>query len=172
MIMNDTSKSVKEPTFNSSFPKTPPPDIGYFFTPNDATVANDLWAYQLKFNRRGKPDSIERKPPKPLIHLSTNAPDKDGNGIPEIIADGKAQCNIMASIRDNNGSILTSYDGSVTFRTTGGVLFDRDVKCKKGVAKTTLRSVEETLTPKITATAPGCIPGEIDIEFIFETVFR
>lgn len=172
MIMNDTSNKLKEPTFTSSFPKNPPPDIGYFFTPNDATIANELRAYQLIFNKRGKPESVERKPPKPFIHLSTDARDRDGNGIPEIIADGKQQCYITASVRDQSGSLLTYFAEPVTFKTTGGVLFDREVKCKNGVAKTTLRSVEETLTPTITATAPGCVPGDIEIEFVLETVFK
>ncbi|GEM_PF-3584980 len=172
MIMNDTSTKLKEPTLKSSYPKNTPPDIAYFFTPNDATIANELWAYKLKFNKRGKAESVERKPPLPYIQLSTDAPEKDGHGIPEIVADGKQQCNITASVRDHNGSILTHFREPVTFKTTGGVLFDREVKCKNGVAKTTLRSVEETLTPTITATAPGCVLGEMEIEFVLETVFK
>ena len=172
MIMNDTSNSVQEPTFKSSFPKNPPEGVGYYYTPNDATIANELWTYRLLFDSRGKPVSIERKPPRPYIRLSSDATDRDGNGVPEIIADGKAQCNITASVRDSNGDVLTSFDGMVTFRTTGGVLFDREVKCVNGEARTALRSVEETLTPRITAAAPGCITGGMDIEFVFETVFR
>jgi len=172
MIMNDTSNKLEEPTVKSSFPKNPPADIAYFYTPNDATIANELWAYQLIFNKRGKAEAVERKPPRPSIHLSTDAEDRDGSGIPQIIADAKQQCNITASVRDHNGSILTHFGESIRFKTTGGVLFEREVKCKNGVAKTTLRSVEETLTSTITATAPGCVPGDIEIEFVLETVFK
>ncbi len=171
MLMNDSSGKVKEPTFQSSYPENAPSDVNYFFTPNDASIANQLWAYHLIFNKSGKPESIDRKPAKPFIQIKTDAADKDGNGIPEIIANGKDQCAITASVRDHNGSLMTHFDGMITFRTTGGVLFERDVMCKNGVAKTTLKSVEETLTPIITASSLGCIPGEIEIEFVLETVF-
>jgi hypothetical protein len=40
------------------------------------------------------------------------------------------------------------------------------VKCKNGVAKTTLQSVKETLTPTITAFSDGIRVGEIKVEFV------
>ena len=172
MIGNDTSKKIKEPTLQSSFQNDPPSHTGYFYAPNDAAIANEIWAYRLVFNSRGKPESIERKPPLPVIHISTDANLRGGDAIPEMIANGKEQCNITASVRDQGGSLATHFDGTVRFRTTGGVLFDKEVKCRNGVAKTTLRSVEETVTAKVTASAPGCVPGEIEIDFVLETVFK
>ncbi len=172
MIGNDSSNKIKEPTIKSSYQNDPPAHTGYYYTPNDAAVANELRAYRLVFNSRGKPESLERKPPLSVIHISTDPKHKGTKDVPEMIANGKDQCSITASIRDRSGSLATHFDGKVRFRTTGGVLFDREVKCKNGVAKTTLRSVEETVTAMVTASAPGCLPGEMEIEFVVETVFK
>lgn len=171
MLLNDSSGNIKEPTLKSSFPVNPPKDINYFFTPNDAFIANQLWAYQLMFDTKGKPETIERKTPKLHIQMKTDAKDNDANGIPDIIANGKDQCTITASIRDTNGSLITHFNGKVTFKTNAGVLFDRDVECRNGVAKTTLKSTEETITSTITSHAEGCMEGKIDVDFVLETVF-
>jgi hypothetical protein len=102
----------------------------------------------------------------PYIDLSIDAKDHDGDGIPEMKADGKSKVTITASIRDEEGGIVTNASNQIHFLTTGGVLSDRMVKCKNGVAKTTLQSVKETLTPTITAFSDGIRVGEIKVEFV------
>jgi hypothetical protein len=102
----------------------------------------------------------------PYIELSVDAPDHDGDGIPEMKADGKSNVTITASIRDEEGKVLTRASNNIHFLTTGGVLSDRIVKCKNGVAKTSLQSVKETLTPTITAFSDGVQKGEIKVEFV------
>ena len=167
LILNDTSGKIKGPTIQSSFPSFKViPNMSGFEVPDDDRIANELYRYELKSGARGRPAGLVRKTPSSIIELSTDAKDQDGDGIPEIRADGTAQATITASIRDVNGRLLTSASNLVRFETTGGRLSDRNVKCKKGVGKTTLQSVKETLTPVITAYSDGCKLGQIKIAFL------
>ena len=81
-------------------------------------------------------------------------------------ADGKSIVTITASIRDEEGKVLTTANNDIHFLTTGGVLSDRVVRCRSGVAKTTLQSVKETLTPTIIAFTEGVRKGEMKVEFV------
>ncbi len=166
-IFSDTSGELIEPTLKGSFPgQKIIPNIGGFTVPNDERIANELYRYELKFNASGEPIEISPKQPQPHLELSTDIPDRDRNGIPELKADGKSKATITASIRDSTGKLITNANNDVHFETTGGVILKRLVKCKNGVAKTTLQSVHETITPKITAYSESCKKGTIKIEFI------
>jgi hypothetical protein len=137
-----------------------------FEVDDNETVANEIYKYELKFSSSGEPKDLVKKPILPYIDLSIDAKDHDGDGIPEMKADGKSKVTITASIRDEEGGIVTNASNQIHFLTTGGVLSDRMVKCKNGVAKTTLQSVKETLTPTITAFSDGIRVGEIKVEFV------
>jgi hypothetical protein len=142
------------------------PDLMEFHVPDDENVANQIFKYDLKFSSGGAPKELVKKAALPRIDLAIDAPDNDGDGIPEMKADGKSRITITASIRDEEGKIVTNANHIIHFLTTGGVLSDRTVKCKSGVAKTTLQSVKETLTPTITAFSEGIRTGEIKVEFV------
>ena len=142
------------------------PNLMEFAVPDDETVANEIYKYEIKFSSSGEPKEIVKREKLPFIDLSIDAPDHDGDGIPEMKADGKSIVTITASIRDDEGKIVTSAKNDVHFLTTGGVLSDRIVKCKNGVAKTTLQSVKETLTPTITAFTDGVRTGKMQVEFV------
>jgi hypothetical protein len=142
------------------------PNYMEFSVPDDEMVANEIYKYELKFSSSGAPKEIVKKDTLPFIELSADAPDNDGDGIPEIKADGKSVVTITASVRDEEGKIITSAKNEIHFLTTGGILSDRIVKCKNGVAKTTIQSVKETLTPTITAFTEGIQKGEMKVEFV------
>lgn len=166
-IITNNSGQVIEPTLKGSFPDQKIiPNVGAFTVKNNENIANELYKYELKFNRAGEPIGLEPKPPQPHIELSTDRPAKTRNGTPELKADGKSKLKITASICDHNGELMDEADTDIHFETTGGILLKRLVKCKNGVAQTTLQSVHETITPKITATSEGCKKGTIQIEFV------
>ncbi len=165
MIINDSSGRIQQPSKRSTLKKLIP-NIGTYVAPDDLSVANEIYKFQLKFDKRGNPVGIEKKPPKPRIELSTDAPDHDNDGVPEIPADGESRATITANIRDHTGNLLTDVVKEISFETTGGILLERNVKTVNGVARTTLQSVRETLIPEIIATAEGCIDGSVKIEFV------
>jgi hypothetical protein len=142
------------------------PNLMEYILADDETTANEIYKYEIKFSSSGEPKELVRKESLPIIELSIDAPDHDGDGIPEMKADGKDVVTITASIRDEEGKIVTSARNDVHFLTTGGILSDRVVRCKNGVAKTTLQSVKETLTPTITAFTDGVQTGKIQVEFV------
>ncbi len=142
------------------------PNLMEFIVPDDEAVANEIFKYEIIFSSSGEPKELVKRESLPFIDLSIDAPDHDGDGIPEMKADGKSTVTITASIRDEEGKIVTSAKNEVHFLTTGGLLSDRIVKCKNGVAKTSLRSIEETITPTITAFSDGVRTGKIQIEFV------
>ena len=167
MVTMDNSGLIRKPTMKDVLRTDRiKPDLQEFHVDDDENVANEIYKYEIKFNSSGAPKELVRKPTLPRIELAIDAPDHDGDGIPEMRADGKSTITITASIRDEEGKILTRAGNEIHFLTTGGVLSDRTVKCKNGVAKTTLQSVKETLTPTITAFSDGIQTGEIKIEFV------
>lgn len=168
MVSQDTSGLASSQSFKNIM-RTDKinPNLMEFIVPDDEGVANQIYKYEIKFSHSGEPKELVRKETLPYIDLSIDAPDHDGDGIPEMKADGKDRVTITASIRDEEGKIITNAKNDVHFLTTGGVLSDRVVRCKNGVAKTTLQSVKETLTPTITAFTDADVrKGEIKVEFV------
>jgi len=167
MVAQDTSGLAPTQSIKKAMRgETLDPNIMEFIVPDDETVANEVYKYDLIFSSSGVPKEMARKETLPYIELSIDAPDNDGDGIPEMKADGKSEVTITASIRDEEGKLVTSAKNAIHFLTTGGVLSDRIVKCKNGVAKTSLQSVKETLTPTITAFSEQVQKGEIQVEFV------
>jgi len=167
MVSQDNSGLTAKPTMKNVLRKdSGSTNLMEFEVDDNATIANEIYKYELKFSSSGEPKDLVRKPILPYIELSIDARDHDGDGIPEMKADGKSKVTITASVRDEEGKVVTNASNLIHFLTTGGVLSDRTVKCKNGVAKTTLQSVKETLTPTITAFSDGIREGEIKVEFV------
>jgi hypothetical protein len=167
MVGQDNSGLIRKPSMKNILRSDRlDPNLMEFHIPDDETVANEIFKYDLTFSSSGNPKELVRKGALPYIELSIDAPDHDGDGIPEMKADGRSKVTITASIRDEEGKVVTRAGNDIHFLTTGGVLSDRIVRCKSGVAKTTLQSVKETLTPTITAFSDGVRKGEIKVEFV------
>ncbi|WP_455392321.1 Ig-like domain-containing protein [[Eubacterium] cellulosolvens] len=167
MISQDNSGLTGKPSMKNIIrAENINPNLMDFYVEDDITIANEIFKYELKFSSSGEPKQLVKKPHLPYVDLSIDARDHDGDGIPEMKADGRSKVTITASIRDEEGKIVTNASNEIHFLTTGGVLSDRTVKCKNGVAKTTLQSVKETLTPTITAFSEGIREGEIKVEFV------
>ncbi len=122
---------------------------------------------------KGKVDTVELEPRfRGSVTLSTDAQDRDGDGKPELPADGKTSATVRATLQDRKGKPLTNYPDPVRFRVTRGTLGQREVKAKKGVAETAVASSVETTECEVTATAPGLKPGRLTLEFIPVDEFR
>jgi hypothetical protein len=167
LILNDSSGNVPQPTIRTTFPtERTVPNIGYYIAPDDELVANEISKYMLRYDSRGNPKGLVRKPAKPYIHLSTDASDYDADGISEIIADGKDTATIVASIRDETGRVIADKSYMVRFATSGGILSAKAVRSETGIAKTVLTSVPETIRVTVTASANGCYSGKLELDFI------
>jgi hypothetical protein len=99
------------------------------------------------------------------ILLETNADDQDGDGLPDLAADGESQIEIAASTFQENGELETK-PVRILFRTTAGSLSKRFVESSDGRATVTLTAGRETVQVAVTAEAEGFAPGRILLEFI------
>jgi len=106
------------------------------------------------------------------VTLSTDAKDHDGDGVPELPADGQSTARITAKLTELTGGRPPSRSVQITFRTSRGMLSQRRVQAREGMAEIELRSVAETTAARITATADGYEAGDLTIEFIPEQEFR
>jgi hypothetical protein len=100
------------------------------------------------------------------ISLTTDAPDWDGDGKPELPADGKSATIIRASLRDVAGKVMEDQPVSVRFRVTRGSLSAREAATKNGLAEVKLTSAPETTECRVLAMAPGFETQSLILEFI------
>jgi hypothetical protein len=113
------------------------------------------------------PAIVEKKelPPSPKLELSTTAKDTDGDGLPELPANGKSKTSITATLRSAEGEVL-DQPVTVLFRTSAGALSHRSVTAAKGKAKVSLTSSLETVEANVTASAEGFEPANLVLEFV------
>ncbi len=132
-------------------------------------IASDLEVAPENVTVAGSSDQlriIERpKQVHPRLVIATDATDEDGDGLPEIEANGRSTASIEVTTRTAAGEPMTD-EVAVTFRTTAGRLSARTVTTKKGTAAVRLTSTRETVLAQVTATAPGFAPARIQLEFV------
>jgi hypothetical protein len=121
----------------------------------------------------GKIQGLKARPIfKGKIVLSTDALDRDGDGRPELPADGASGSQIMATIQDLKGKTIQKAPAIIKFRTSRGLLSKREVETKDGVAEIALKSVAETTMALISATSDGFETGKLEVEFIPTEEFK
>lgn len=117
----------------------------------------------------GAPDQlriVERpREVRPVLVLTTEAKDDDGDGLPEIEANAKSAATIHVTVQTPDGEPIED-EVPVTFRTSAGRLSARTVTTKKGSATVRLTSSRETVLAQVVATAPGFEPGHLEFEFV------
>lgn len=105
------------------------------------------------------------------ILLSTDAKDQDGDGKPELPADGKWSAKLFVTIVDNNDKPIKNKIVKVDFKTALGSLSKRSVETKNGLAEVELISSKDTAESRIIATSVGYRTSVMILEFIPSTEF-
>ena len=100
------------------------------------------------------------------IVLEANQPDRDGDGKPEVAADGSSAVDITALLVDRDGQPATKESVPIRFAVTRGSLAARDVSSRNGQARISWRSPAETVVARISATAEGFEQAALVVEFI------
>lgn len=147
----------REASLDELYPDYEKSNLASVHFPDDARyMAYGADAWRLRKDESGVVTGIERLP---SLSLSCDAADNDGDGIPDIPADGSSVANVTAKTSDG-------ADVEVTFRTTRGSLGERTVHTAKGLAAVSLRAAVETVAAIVTATAPGYRPARLNLEFL------
>jgi hypothetical protein len=110
---------------------------------------------------------IVAKPPEPaaLLKISSTAKDADGDGVPELTANGKDKATItVEAIRPDGAPVAEPIP--VTFRTTAGRLSARVVELEEGKAEVQLTAGRETVAVTVTAAAPGFADARLELELV------
>jgi hypothetical protein len=158
----------REPTMEELYPNEDPQTLGFFHVEDSAKLAmagKEYW--QFKLDEKGVPAGIERKPSPPAIQLSSDAPDTDGDGTPELPADGQSAVTITAELREAGfqGKRIVR-DVPLVLKTTAGTLSQRFVLAQKGIATVTLTTSRETVAVTVTASAEGFTAGSLTFELL------
>jgi hypothetical protein len=98
--------------------------------------------------------------------LTTDLPDLDGDGTPELPADGRASVRIKVQVLDEGGRALRTNPPQVKVQTSRGTISKRMLKLDRGAGEVELRTVQETTPVQITATASGYESASLTLEFI------
>jgi hypothetical protein len=155
----------REPTLEELYPNADRTKLGYLYVEDSPKYALRPDSWQFKVDENGVPVGIERKPTPPRIDLTTDTPDTDDDGLPELVADGKSKATIMAELKDATGKLF-EQDLMLTFRTTGGTLSTRKVMTKGGKVTLELTSSVETISVTVSASAEGVNDGSLSFEFM------
>jgi hypothetical protein len=105
--------------------------------------------------------------PEPLLTLLlvSSAEDNDGDGFPELPADGKSQTTIGVFLRNSKGQpVLDPVE--VHFRTSAGALSHRKVIARGGKADIKLTASQDTVMANVRVSAKGFEAAELTFEFL------
>ncbi|MCE7989153.1 MAG: hypothetical protein DYG89_48990 [Caldilinea sp. CFX5] len=155
----------REPTIEELYPNADHTEWGYLYVTDSLKYAANMEGWQFKLDDQGAPIGLEKKAPPLRIKLTTDAPDTDGDGLPEVVADGQSKATITAELRDIHGKVVPQTI-PFTFRTTGGALSSRKVTAIAGRALVELTAALETVSVTVRATAEGAEEGSLVLEFI------
>jgi hypothetical protein len=146
-----------------------PPDSDDLASRGERAVPSTLDLPPFRVEVHGFPDRptvVEIAAPAagPAIVLTTSAEDRDGDGIPDLPANGRSRVTITATLQDQAGNVVAE-PVEVYFRTSAGTLSHRSVTTEEGQASVRLTSSRETVTAAVSATAAGYTPARLELEF-------
>ena len=99
------------------------------------------------------------------IALTSDHPDRDGDGWPELPADGTSVARIKATVVGPDGKPIKEKT-RIAFKVTRGTLSARAVDAKDGAAEVEWRSPTETVRARIIAHAEHFQEASLTLEFI------
>jgi hypothetical protein len=157
--------TMREATVEELYPNTDRSKLGFVYVEDSPKYSMNPEGWQLKFDQNGEAIGIERKPNLPKVFLATNAIDTDGDGMPELPADGQSKAVIRAQVKDSQGQLIQG-DLLLDFRTTGGTLSARKVPTQTGQATVELTASLETVQVTVTVSAEGVTENSVTFEFM------
>ncbi|HEX2898146.1 MAG TPA: hypothetical protein VHS96_00350 [Bacteroidia bacterium] len=164
--------TMREYTLEELYPNWDHSKYGVFYvedTPKYAVQQHAHW--QLKIDKSGTPVGIEYRP-RLTLKLSTNAPDTDGDGIPEILVKelggtSRPAETVEITVQVMDGQKEAKSKEPVKLSVTGGTLSSRYLDMsKRGLAKVALTASHETVTITVTASAPGMDSATMKFEVL------
>lgn len=154
----------REVTMAELYPNLSPDEYGFFYVEDSPKYHLNPTHWQFKLDKKGVPIGIEHKP-TPTIVLTTDAPDEDKDGLPELKADGQSKARIKIQVMDGQKPLKKEVDLKAS--TTGGRLNSRMIKTNKsGAAAIDLQSITETVTITVTVTGEEMHSGSITFELM------
>jgi hypothetical protein len=147
-----------------------PVNTGDLARSGSTVVSSDLTLRPDEVSVKGFPEEprivvADPKPPAATLTLSSTATDDDGDGIPELRANGKDNTTITVDASLPDGKPVVD-PVSITFRTTAGRLSARVVDLEDGKATVQLTAGRETVAVTVTAQAPGFADALLQLEFV------
>lgn len=134
----------------------------------ESIASIDPWRHRIEGKvKESKIEDLRIQPRfQGKIVLSTDAEDRDGDGLPELPADGSTSTKVRASIYDPRERLVTEKPVKVKFRVSRGTISRREVQTEDGVADVEFTSAAETTQSRIIATATALESDAMLFEFI------
>jgi hypothetical protein len=155
----------REPTLAEIYPNADHSQWGTVFVKEAIKYAVPLEELQLKLDQTGTPIGVERKPKPPQIELTTTAIDADGDGMPELVADGQSKATITIEIKAADGQLIQE-EVPLSLSTTAGALSARRIATVNGRATVEFTSSVETVTATVTVVSDRVQSAAITFEFM------
>jgi hypothetical protein len=115
-------------------------------------------AFHFVHDEHGAVVGIEHNPP---VRLSCDLPDADGDGRPELLADGQSVATITATLAEPKAGVEVSFD------VNRGLLSHKTATTDEtGSATVRLRSIAETVLVRVTANAEDHRATELRLELV------
>jgi hypothetical protein len=178
------SGKLREYELGELYPNADPEKVGYFYLKDSPKFAMDPNTWQWTLGKKGVPIGIEYKPMLALA-LSTNCPDRDGDGRPEITLRRATSGTMGVSgmlLRNNpeeyaeirvqimDGIKTSGTVADIRLSATGGILESRILSTNgSGFVMTTLHPAFTTNEITVTARAEGMREAKITFEVFLDT---
>lgn len=155
---------VRDYTLEELYPNLAPEEYGCFFVEDSPRYVMNPTHWKFKLDKNGVPIGIEHKPTLAL-KITTDAEDTDGDGMPELKADGSSKAKLTVKVYD--GAKVKKTTAQIKLSTSGGRLDQRifDLKNKSQLT-TYLTSTTETITITVTASAEGMHSDSLTFELM------
>ena len=155
----------REATLEELYPDAYHSKMGAIVVKDSPKYSMDPTAWRFSTNEKGEVTGIERKPSPPKISLSTDAKDTDGDGLPELKADGKSKATIAIEIHNPKGELVKKAV-KLRINTTSGRLSARRLTTKSGTASVELTSSLDTVTVTVSVEADEMETKQLTFELM------
>jgi hypothetical protein len=170
---------MREYKMEELYPKLDPKTHGFFIVKDSPENMDPSKQWKIKLDSKGNPKDLEEID-QLRFEITTNAQDKDGDGMPEILVTedisnrSRTWENCVLRVQLMEGNKKSSKVVDLRLNTSSGTLDNKVLKTNnKGFAETNIRSGTDTVIITVTANAEGVQEGILQLEVLpvkdFET---